>query len=83
MCYYDETILIFNENESHQPYLGNKKQKAIAVSQSDTHFGFVRCFLHARPGAKMKLRTRRIVRYKLHLARPEIRKVLQANLKRV
>ena len=36
--------LIFNENESHQPYLGNKKQKAIAVSQLDANFGFEQFF---------------------------------------
>ena len=83
MYHHHETILTFNENESHQPYLGNKKEKAIAVSQSDAHFVFVRCFLHTQPGAKIKLRTPRIVRHKLNLARPEIRKVFQANLKRV
>ena len=31
-------------------------------------------FLHARLGAKIKLRTRKIVRYELNLARPEISK---------
>ena len=39
--------------------------------------------LHARSGAKIKLRTKRIVRYELNLARPKTRKVFQANLKRV